>query len=1095
MTPLQQTAPLQQPAAIQDAGQLCDALGIRLSEQQLAAVTAPLAPGVVLAGAGSGKTTVMAARVVWLVGTGQVLPEQVLGLTFTRKAAAQLGHRVAAALADAGLSGAVDSPEPDVLTYDAFAARLVTEHGVRLGIDSGRRMIADATRYRLAARVVERWERPLAGLSRLAVDGVVDKVLRLDQELSQHLVGPDVVREFTREYLVDLDQAPTFRGNPYSAIRAARAAAEERLELLGLVEGYRQVKADLGLVEFADQMALAADLVERAPGVGKALRRQYPVVLLDEYQDTSSAQAALLTRLFSGPSASAGRGHPVTAVGDPRQAIYGWRGAAASNILSFCETFLQADGAPAHSYPLSTNRRSGQEILDLANRVASTLAADDGDAATVELTAPADAEPSEVIAATFHTFDEETAWLADRVVDDHRLGRAHGWSDIAVLVRRNTEVVPVVSALAERDVPVELGGLGGLLDLPGIRDVVDTLTLLADVRANPCVVRLLSGPRWRIGARDLAVLGARAQALSRPRTESPVAGAGPDAALEEVLREAEPGDLTCLLDAIDDPADAPLSASARERVTAFARELRGLRSHAAESPLELTHRVVRTIGLDVEALARPGRAGWALSDQVTALIDAVAAYTDVDGDDSLNGLLAWFDAERRFGEGLDQSLPGASDAVRVMTVHRAKGLEWDVVYLPALMEGVFPTDRSETDWVANSQALPAPLRGDADSIPQVFDVTKDGLAEYHAALKGTASSAEDRLAYVAITRARRRLIVTGHTWRADRARPLTASRYLRQALEIAEAAGTRGPVAGPPGDANPLESLSGAVAWPGGATRPEDSALADRVEGARARLRAGDLVPDPDLPPDARDVVAAWDRDITALISEALARRSGTIEVPLPPSLSASALMNALHDPDRFARTRLRPMPRPVSGGARRGSLFHEWVQRHYASEPTLFTAARLADPDDWTDLDDASQDTEVASLIDAFTASPWAGRTPEAVEQPFVLNLGGVQVRGRIDAVFTGERPGTWQVVDWKTSDAPADPVQLSVYRLAWAHLRGVAPDRVDALFWHVRSGRVQSPGRLLDEAELTAWCRDPRDGATPATAVPAIRGAGGRP
>ncbi|MDN5572130.1 MAG: UvrD-helicase domain-containing protein, partial [Propionibacteriaceae bacterium] len=135
-----------------DVAEVSDALGIPFSEQQLAAIAAPLEPGVIIAGAGSGKTTVMAARVVWLVGSGQVRPEEVLGLTFTRKAAAELSGRVRAALARAGVvdaEGLDDAGEQLIMTYDAFAARLVADHGLRIGVEGEARLITGAARFRL----------------------------------------------------------------------------------------------------------------------------------------------------------------------------------------------------------------------------------------------------------------------------------------------------------------------------------------------------------------------------------------------------------------------------------------------------------------------------------------------------------------------------------------------------------------------------------------------------------------------------------------------------------------------------------------------------------------------------------------------------------------------------------------------------------------------------------------------------------------------------------------------------------------------------------------------------------------------------------
>ena len=174
-----------------DPGQLSAVLGIPFSDQQLAAITAPLEPAVIIAGAGSGKTTVMAARVVWLVGSGQVRPEQVLGLTFTRKAAGELGSRVRRALQRAGvLDEDAEAGEELILTYDAFAGRLVAEHGLLLGIEGDARMITGAARY--PAGVPGWWPTPraLQHLSRLRPAAVTQRLLELSAELRSHLVDP-----------------------------------------------------------------------------------------------------------------------------------------------------------------------------------------------------------------------------------------------------------------------------------------------------------------------------------------------------------------------------------------------------------------------------------------------------------------------------------------------------------------------------------------------------------------------------------------------------------------------------------------------------------------------------------------------------------------------------------------------------------------------------------------------------------------------------------------------------------------------------------------------------------------------------------------
>ena len=337
------------------------------SDEQFAAITAPLEPAVVVAGAGSGKTTVMAARVVYLVATGQVTPDQVLGLTFTTKAASELATRIRVGLRDAGILRPVparheaedergdDPEEPTVATYNAYAASLLTEHGLRIGHEPDTRVIADASRYQLAGRAIARYTGRVELLSDHP-ETVIGYVLSLESAMSEHLVDLEDLRRFQR-----VERAAFHAEHEKTRARAKLAAVlnalDRRDELLGLVEAYRALKRDLGLMDFSDQIALGARLAMERPEVGVAEREKYRVVLLDEYQDTSVAQASMLSRLFSGPDRDHGRGHAVTAVGDPNQAIYGWRGASVSNILTFAETFPAATGA-VPSYPLTVSRRS-----------------------------------------------------------------------------------------------------------------------------------------------------------------------------------------------------------------------------------------------------------------------------------------------------------------------------------------------------------------------------------------------------------------------------------------------------------------------------------------------------------------------------------------------------------------------------------------------------------------------------------------------------------------------------------------------------------------------------------------------------------------
>ena len=914
---------------LDSAAALIDALGISFSTEQLDAITAPLEPGVIIAGAGSGKTTVMAARVVWLVGTGAVRPEEVLGLTFTRKAAAELSQRVRSALLRAGLiadRGVDESGEQLIMTYDAFAGRLVAEHGLRLGFEADPTMISGATRFRLASRVVKAAAGPFEFISRLRPATVTERVLRLDADLQQHLVAVDDLDAHARDLLLGLRSAPlNNRGNVYADVKKAIIACQERLELASLVRDYQDLKRRLGLVEFADQMAIAARLATEVSQVSTAMRAAFRVVLLDEYQDTSAAQAIMLRGLFSG-GAGDGRGHPVTAVGDPFQAIYGWRGAAVSNILTFAEDFPHADGRSAHCFTLTVNRRSGRAILDVANGLSRPLrtetgsvmaggavASNNSDAGLGLLQAAEGTVLGQVRAATFETWPEEILWIGDQIAGLRASGDVSRWADVAVLTRRNADIAPLYAELTARNVPVEIVGIGGLLYLPEIMDITATLRLIDDVTANPDLIRLLTGPRWQVGPRDLALLGRRARELARvarePATE-PDDKPGSTAvltSLERAVAEVDPTEVVSLLDALDSPGDAAYSPQARDRFARLAAELTWLRRHSDEAVLDLTRRVITTIGLDVELMATPEFARTSRRDQVGAFLDAVAGYVDVDGDASLAGLLGYLQAESDQGTGLEQAVPSDREAVKLLTVHKAKGLEWDAVFLPALMKGVFPSDRVTDNWVLNPAVLPADLRGDAGSIPELAETTYAGMVEYKQQLSRQQLLAEDRLAYVAVTRAKRLLVGTGHSWRSDLSNARAASTYLRAIIEEAVRHNQLLAEAAPPGPDNPLVTEAPPQTWPmpldpEALERRHDAAL--DVERAQQRFADRGRYDDPTSEPlllDDHEIVAGWDADIDRLLAEAVESRSRDQPVELPAQLSTTALLRLNADPEAFA--------------------------------------------------------------------------------------------------------------------------------------------------------------------------------------------------
>ncbi|MFC4146012.1 ATP-dependent helicase [Micromonospora mangrovi] len=1102
------------------------------TREQAAIIAAPVEPLLVVAGAGSGKTETMAARVVWLVANSYVRPEQILGLTFTRKAAGELAHRVRTRLdqlirrlgrqardpQDDPLAG-----EPTVSTYHSYAGRIVTEHGLRAGYEPTTRLLTEASRWQLVDLLVRNYDGDMSEVDRMP-STITDAVLALAGELDEHLVDPDELAAWTGRFFADVQSRP---GRVYADVRKALAVQQTRLRLLPLVRAYGRRKDDFEAMDFADQLARAARVARDHPGVGVIERDRFRVVLLDEYQDTSHAQVVLLNALFGG-------GHPVTAVGDPCQSIYGWRGASAGTLDRFPTEFARADGTPADVLSLTTSWRNRPEILGVANALATPLRA--AGAQVPELRAALSVKdpiphrsPRGNAAGTVHcalleTYADEADWIAESVLAAWRgaAGMPGALPEhipvpqrptTAVLVRLRSQIPALESALRARGLPVEVVGLGGLLDTPEVRDVVCTLRVLADPTDGAALLRLLTGARWRIGPRDLVALHRRARAIARSRREL-TGDDGPEIVVDAL-------DEATLVEALADlgPAQA-YSAEGYARLRAYGMELALLRYRLDQSLPELIADIERTSGLDVEVAVRAGRDGTGdaglARGHLDALGDVAARFSGETPGATLAGFLAYLaaaeDEERGLAPGEVEVVEGA---VQILTAHAAKGLEWDVVAVAGLTRGVWPGPvRNSDHWLGGLGVLPFPLRGDADGLPELGLAEAEDqrgvarvVADFTDAWRAHDEREERRLAYVAVTRPRRLLLCSGYWWGEGTKRFRGPSVFLREVYDAC-----LNDVAGhvidawapePAGDAvNPTTEVVLRAEWPAdplGARRPalaEAAALVRRFladpEAARreaAVLAAAALTDSGAAPADpgaaaapadpgtaaapADDPeVARWRREAELLLAERaeLLRRADAVEVELPAHLSVTQLVALRRDPEALARALRRPMPTEPNPYARRGTAFHTWLEQRFGAD-------RLLDVDELPGAadEDAAPDEALVELQERFLASEWADRVPLEVEVPFATVIAGVVVRGRMDAVFA--RPGgRFDVVDWKTGRQPAGreaevaAVQLAVYRLAWAELAGVPVDRVGAAFHYVRDGVTVRPADLLDAAGLTA-------------------------
>lgn len=1059
--------------------------------EQVAVVEAPLEPAVVIAGAGSGKTETMAARVVWLVANRLVAPDAVLGLTFTRKAATELGARIRRRLAQWRVVVERDSPddtehlaellagEPTVLTYAAYAGRLVADHALRVGAEPDARLISQAVAWQLADEVSRRHPGRLpADIG--APSSVARYVLTMAGQFADHLVDPGEVEALCRGLRDAFDSLPlgrNIRSDQPGSTKAFVESLTHRLELVPLVRAFADAKAALPAVDFADQMTLAARLAA-VPEVAAIERARFGAILLDEYQDTGHAQIATLHALF-------GDGSAVTAVGDPFQSIYGWRGASAGNIGRFAQTFRRRDGEPASVHPLATSFRNDRSVLDAANTVAEALRSD---RSAPPLRPGPMAGAGRVEVARTLTVEDEAQLVADRMRAAWDALPDRGNRTAAVLVRRRSQIPLLSEALQGVGLPVEVVGLGGLLTTPEVVDVVSTLRVLVRSDLGTSVARLLTGARWRIGASDLAALNRRAAWLVRP-PDPDGAGSG---------RTESPS----LVEALDDLGSPDLySVEGYRRLSRLSDELRRLRRRLSAPLPELVADVERTIGVDVEVAARPDRASVGRA-HLDRFLDVAADFANDADEATLTAFLAFVEAAEDEENGLEAGeVVVDTERVQILTVHAAKGLEWDVVAIPGLVAGVFPAEPRSINWTRTRSELPAPLRGDRDDLPALVltgaadrRTVRDRLDTYHEELCERHLTEERRLAYVAVTRARSSLLVSGYVWDTAQ-KPRNSSPFLSEIAALGDVLEWVEPAEG---DVNPLTLEPRSAEWPLDPLGPFPGARGPRDTGRRAAVEAGAALvraaadelplspPDSALRPRARQ----WARDVDRLLAERdRLRATGVIEVELPRHLSVTQLVELERDPVRLARELRRPVPRPPAPLARRGTAFHTWLEQRWEAQ-TLLDLDELPGA-----ADDTADDSDFEALRSAFLASEWASRTPTAVEVPFEMAIEGVVVRGRMDAVF-GNADDGWQIVDWKTGQRPtgaaatAAAVQLAAYRLAWARLNGIADHdlaRVRAAFHYVRSNETVAPSDVLDADGLRRLISSPAHIAADAADIPA--------
>lgn len=1139
------------------------------AEQSLI-ISSPLSPRLVIAGAGSGKTATMADRVVWLVANGWVRPEEVLGVTFTRKAAGELASRIRAKLASLQRIAAADPEhkifpagllsndalEPKVSTYHSYASGIVSDYGLRLGVERDVVLLGGAQSFQLASEVVEAFDGDYEHF-RSAKSTLVKAVIQLAGECSEHLRDPAEVRAWVLERVSAFEALPylaTARKNPSQAAGELSGMLRTRASVAEMVDRYSEAKRARGALDFGDLVALAARVANEIPVAAQMERQRYKVVLLDEFQDTSHAQLVLFSRLF-------GDGHAVTAVGDPNQSIYGFRGASAGQLFHFVREFplrvtrdntgrnnaggddswAPAAGSPATdatggvprlavaptSY-LTTAWRNGRNILSAANLISAPLsktaahagapgARDTADSVEVPPLQPSPAAvQGRVVMGRYATDVAEAAAIAGDVlkfrVTDFDASPSAGSLPpaMAVLCRRRAQMECIRREFEARGIPYEIVGLGGLLDTPEIIDLVATLRVLADPGRSDSLMRLLAGARWRIGPADLMAFRDWSSFLARRRGRpgSPDTGDTGDSGdtVNEAADAVIEGDLTdaaSLVEALDwlpreDWTSAHgrrLTPAALDRLRRLSAELRQLRTYMGDDLTTLLGEVERAMLLDIEVAARPGTSIHQARRNLDAFQDAAAGFLHTSQRIDVLAFLAWLEAAAAEENGLDAAAAEVNhEAVQLLTVHASKGLEWDVVFVPGLNAGAFPSSR-DSRWSSGSAALPWPLRGDRADLPQ-WDLDQpdqkgwlDAEKEFKSAVQTHGEAEERRLAYVAYTRAKHVLWISSAAWVGSRAGMAGMSPFLAE-LEVLSADGTAEihPLSVSEEllpEESPLTAELEVAVWPydplEGPYDPRTGTRLRLVPGRRAAMESaaervlrilgpdepGALAGALNGPADdgghrhhLRGPAAGWAKEAATLLDRR-SRRTTMQDVHLPGHISASTLVDLEDDAGSVVARLRRPVPREPGMSARKGTAFHAWVEGYFGAAGML-DLGEAAGSDDHID-----EAYGLDAMVETFRQSEWAHRAPAFVEVPVETRIGEVVVRGRIDAVFR-DADGSWDLVDWKTGRRPSaaqlkvKAVQLAVYRLAWSRLKGVPLEDVRAAFYYVADNQVVRPHDL---------------------------------
>ena len=662
-----------------------------LNEAQRGAVLHGEGPLLIVAGAGTGKTTVLTRRIAHLITSKRARPEEILALTFTEKAAREMSERVDQ-LVPYGYT------ECFIATFHAFGDRILRENCFAAGLPADFRVLSRADeivflRERLFSLPLERF-RPLGDPGRHLATLVEFASRAKDEDVSADDLLAYSEKRLRRAH------------DNESQGDEATAEREEALDLKEAAEFFKAQQAAMGsaaLEDFGDQIHLTLNLLRQRPDVAFALRRRFRYILVDEFQDTNHSQLELI-RLI------AGEGNPnITVVGDDDQAIYRWRGAAPANLIHFLSLYQTATRVV-----LRQNYRSTQEILDTAYRLITYNNPHRLEAMTgLDKRLFASRGGGKNVAHwRFPNASAEADAVAE-AIDNFHVHDSIPLNEMAILVRNNADADPFLRALNLRGIPHRFSGGAGLFERLEVRSLVAFLRLVASPDDSISAWALAFSEIYSFDPVDLSRLSRYASRKTRP--------------LLEVLRELEGNEEL-----------ASIKGPTREAAKKFVADIeRGVTSMAQRRTGEALYEFLKESGYLARLAAVSSTVDERKVANIARFFEIVRGFSVVAEHDTIPAFVARFDLLRDAGEDPPAIEVQEGDAVNILTVHKAKGLEFRTVFLASCVDQKFP------------------LRRRSDPLPLPGPLLKSEISQGDAHLME-----ERRLFYVGMTRAMDNLILT-----------------------------------------------------------------------------------------------------------------------------------------------------------------------------------------------------------------------------------------------------------------------------------------------------------------------------------------------